>query len=315
MPSICVVGSLVMDLVVWLDHLPKLHETQPAHRFQRHAGGKGLNQALTAKRCGAHVSLIGKIGKDSFGQDFLQLLETEDIDHRALYQSESVATSFAMPMILPSGDNSIILVPQANMALQPHELNKHATLIQHSDVLMLQLEIPHATSLRAAQLARQAKPLVILNPAPATQDISELLPLVDWLIPNEMEAATLSNMPVHNTQDALVAGHKLLERGVRRGVIVTLGALGAVCVTPENCWHVGTIPTKVMDTTGAGDAFCGAFATALANQLALADALRWASAAGAFAVSVVGASPSLPREQNIQHLLQQADIPITEIIS
>jgi ribokinase len=177
---------------------------------------------------------------------------------------------------------------------------------------MLQLEIPLAASLEAARIAHRAGVNVILNPAPAAYPLSTLLqkdeiglPLVDWLMPNEVEAEMLSGIQVTNPDEAIQAGRVILDSGVRRGVVITMGSRGVIAVTPDGHWHLPPFQVTPVDPTGAGDAFCGAFACSLAEGQPIQHALRFANAAGALAVTVAGAEPSLPRRETIEAFLDE----------
>lgn len=298
---IVVVGSFVMDLVVWLPHFPRKGETLHPTRFETFAGGKGFNQAVTARRCGAQVSMVGKLGNDAFGEMFFDLLKREGIDYRFVARDATTGTSLGIPMIDPNGDNCIIGIPRANTRLSAAEVERARDVIAGADVLMLQLEVPVEASLRAAQMART----VVLNPAPAHVPI-DLLVLegrVDWLIPNEVEAEMIAGVTVRGVDEAQEAGRVMLARGVRQGVIVTLGTRGAVAVTHEGNWYAPAFPITPVDPTGAGDAFCGAFAVALAEGQPVERALRFANAAGALCASVAGAEPSLPNRAAVERLM------------
>jgi ribokinase len=313
--KITVVGSFVYDLVVWLPYFPRQGETLLASEFKMYAGGKGFNQAVTARRCGALVGMAGKVGADQFGAAFMELLNQEGIDHRFVIQDHTITTSLGIPMINPQGENSIIGVPRANTRLTTTEVEAASQMIAESQVLLLQLEIPLEVTLHAAQLAHRAGVPVLLNPAPAAFPLEVLLPrgedsqpLVDWLLPNEVEAEMLSGIKITNLDEAILAGKAILSNGVRQGVIITLGSRGVVAVTAENYWYNPAFHVTPIDPTGAGDAFCGAFAFAFAEGQTIPQALRFANAAGALAVTVAGAEPSLPRRESIEAFLdtQQA---------
>ena len=296
---VAVVGSLVSDLVVWVDHLPRKGESQVVNRWERHLGGKGFNQAVTARRCGAMVTLIGRAGDDEMADQFLEKLDSEHIDAFVGRDAEA-GTGMAMPMILPSGDNSIVLLPRANMALRPEHVSEVGDVIRDANTLLLQLEVPVETSIRAAEIAREVGTMVIFNPAPARDGISALIALSDWVIPNETEAAAIAGLEVKDVETAFLAAERILAMGARRGVIVTLGDKGCAVVTPQERWHQLAFVVDAVDPTGAGDAFCGAFAVALTHSAR--SAVRFGAAAGALAVTRVGAEPSLPFGGDVRQL-------------
>lgn len=308
--TLTVVGSLVLDLVVWLEHLPRRGETAFPKRFETFAGGKGFNQTLTARRCGAAVHFVGRVGADPFGQIFDEVLQREGVDAAGLIHDPQAGTSLGIPMIDAHGDNSILVIQRANLNLAPADVDAVAGALHNSQALLLQLEVPLATSRHAAALAAAAGAVVILNPAPAAVPVEELLPAgapwVDWLIPNETEAATLTGLPVADFESARAAAEALLARGVRQGVVITLGAQGALALTRAGAeFRVPAFPVTPVDPTGAGDAFCGAFAVALAEGQPLEAALRFANAAGALSVTVAGAEPSFPRRAAVESLLSK----------
>jgi ribokinase len=304
-PSIAVVGGLVLDLVVWLPHFPRQGETLHPTRFATYCGGKGFNQALTARRCGAAVNLVGRTGDDPFADLFFTALAHAGIDTRFVTRDAASGTSLAVPMINPQGDNSIIGIPRANTRLTPADVDAAHATIAAAHSLLLQLEVPVAASRRAAEIARAAGAQVILNPAPAHTSIADLIAagLVDWLIPNQTEAEMLTGHPVKDQAAARQAAQQLLERGIRQGVIVTLGAQGALAVTPTGDWFAPPFHITPVDPTGAGDAFCGALAVALAEGQPLGQALRFANAAGAHSATLAGAEPSLPHRADVERLL------------
>jgi ribokinase len=305
-----VVGSFVYDLLVWVPYFPRRGETLLASQFKMYAGGKGFNQAVAARRSGAPVSMLGKLGADQFGQAFLELLDREGIDHHCVIQDPSTSTSLGIPMITPEGENSIIGVPRANTLVTPAEVQQADDFIAQHSILLLQLEIPLAASLEAARIAHRAGLTVLLNPAPAAFPLADLLPLdenseplVDWLMPNEVEAEMLSGLPIQNPEDAQHAAHAILSRGVGKGVAITLGLRGVIAVTPSEQYLVPAYPVTPVDPTGAGDAFVGSFAAALSEGMSVEKALRFASAAGALAVTIAGAEPSLPDRDKIETFL------------
>jgi len=321
-PRIVVVGSMVLDLTVRVPHFPRRGETMFCSGFDMFAGGKGFNQAVTARRCGASVVMVGTVGNDPFGDLFLQILERETIDARFVSRQTSIGTSLGIPLIDPSGENSIIGIPQANTRLSPADVEPARAEIGAGQVLLLQLEVPLEASLHGAEIARLAGAIVILNPAPAHLPLASLLrpgldgrPLIDWLTPNEIEVEMLAGMPAGGIDEAFSrsreageaavwqAGRTLLAGGLRRGVIVTLGARGAMIVTAERQERVPGFRVTPVDPTGAGDAFCGAFAVALAEGRPPAEAVRFANAAGAVSVTRPGAEPSLPRRDEVEAVL------------
>jgi len=304
--SICVVGSLNMDLVIRTPHLPAPGETVSGGPFATHPGGKGANQAVAAARLGAAVAMVGRVGGDAFGARLRTELQEAGIDTRQVVTLPDVASGVALIAVETSGQNSIIIAPGANGALTPADVEVAGPIIAAARVLLLQLETPLPAVQRAAELAHAAGTLVLLNPAPAQPLPAELPAQVDYLIPNEQEAALLLGeaIAIATDADAAAAAQRLCTQTGVGGVVITLGAQGAVLAQaqtePE---FVPAHSVAVADTTAAGDAFVGAFAVALAEGRTPAEALRWGNAAGALAVTAVGAQPSLPTRNAVAALL------------
>ena len=304
-PKVTVVGSLNVDLVCHAGRRPDKGETLIGDAFDIFTGGKGFNQATAAARLGAEVTLIGSVGADLFGDMLLAATENERIDSRFVTKRTDVGTGVATIVIEPDGDNSIIVVPRANMALTTADIDAAADCIADAEVLLLQLETPVATSEHAAAIAKAHGTTVILNPAPAQPLPDSLLAYVDILTPNQSETELLSGMKVNNHEDARRAAEVLRRRMVDAAnavVILTLGEQGALTLTATASEHISALSVEAVDTTGAGDAFCGALATALASGETLHTAVEFANAAGAAAVTVVGATPSMPTRAKIDLL-------------
>ena len=300
MPKIVVVGSSNTDMVVQTPHIPAPGETVLGGEFIMAAGGKGANQAVAAARLGAEVTFVARVGQDVFGEQALAGFRREGLDTRHVVTDPEAVSGVALIFVDAGGENSIAVAPGANARLSPDDVRRAREVIEAADVLLLQLEIPLETVQMAAEVAHRAGVRVILNPAPAPADPlpAELLTCVDVLTPNESEAGLLIGTKVADTSDAELAARRLIERGVG-AVIVTLGARGALAVTPEGQQLVPSFPVDVVDTTAAGDAFNGGLAVALAGKKSLAEAIRFASACGALAATRMGAQPSLPAADEV----------------
>lgn len=305
-PKVTVVGSLNIDLVCHATRRPDTGETIIGDAFNIFTGGKGFNQATAAARLGADVTLVGSIGTDSFGEMLLAATENEGIDNRFVTKRTDIGTGVATIVIEPNGDNSIIVVPQANMALTTAEIDAAADAITDADVLLLQLETPIAASEHAAAMAKTHGTTVLLNPAPAQPLPDSLLRYVDILTPNQSETELLSGMRVRNDEEArnaAVALRARMEDTETSAVVLTLGEQGALILTDTTAERVPVLSVQAVDTTGAGDAFCGALATALASGETLHAAIAFANAAGAAAVTVIGATPSMPTREKVDLLM------------
>jgi ribokinase len=281
---VVVVGSCNLDLTVEVGRLPAPGETVAASAYRSALGGKGLNQAVTAARQGAAVRFAGCVGADPEGDAVAAALEAEGIDTAALARTPDLPTGRAFITVDRSGANTIAVVPGANAAV-----GVEPGLFDGATVALVQLEIPMGTVAAALRAARRAGALTVLNPAPGMPLAPEVLGLVDVLVPNATEWAALGRA----------------APGVPT-VVVTEGAAGAVVMEAGRSWRLAPLPVppqEVVDPTAAGDAFCGALAAGLAGGLGLDAALRRAAAAGAHAVRVAGALPSLPTAADVDALL------------
>ena len=303
-PRIVVVGSLNMDLVTRAPRRPQRGETLTGESFGMFVGGKGLNQAIAAARQGASVRLVGRVGADDFGLRLRQALETAGVDAQLVAEDGATGTGIATIIIDAEGDNSIIVVPGANGRVGGADVERAAEAIAAADLLMLQLEVPIEAVLRSAEIARAAGVRVLLNPAPAPPGPlpDELLRLVDVLTPNETETQALSGLSVADDESAARAAAALRARGVG-AVVLTLGARGALLADGQRSARVPGYAVQVVDTTAAGDAFCGALGTQLARGQPLDAAVAYANAAGALATTVLGAEPAMPRREAVERLL------------
>lgn len=300
MAKIVVVGSSNTDMVVRVPHLPAAGETVLGGAFLTAAGGKGANQAVAAARLGAQVTLIARVGQDVFGEAALLGLEREGINTGHISVDPETASGVALITVDNAGENSIAVAPGANGRLSPLDVQRAQAAILNADVLLLQLEVPLETVQMAAELAHQAGVRVILNPAPAPESPlpPALLACVDVLTPNEKEASALTGAP-----DSLDrAAGRLLESGLETAV-VTLGARGALIVTPEGLQTVPGFAVEAVDTTAAGDAFNGGLAAALGAGRLLTEAVHFANACGALTATRLGAQPSLPTVEEVEEFL------------
>lgn len=304
-PRIAVLGLFAADLTSRVPRLPHWHETLEGLRATLGPGGKASNQAIAAARLGAAASFIGKVGADPFGEMAKRLYDREGVDRTHLATSPSDATGTALILVDDtSGHNAIVVNNGATAALTAAELDAAEPAIRDADVFLLTLEAPMPLVAHAIALARRAAVPVVLNTAPARELDWSVLPGVSVVTPNEVEAAGLLGMPVSSVEDAWRAAREFRARGAG-AAIVTLGERGAVLSSGESEAHVPafTVP-RVVDTTGAGDAFNGALAVALAERQPLPEAVRFASAAAALSVTAPGAANAMPRRPEVEALLR-----------
>jgi ribokinase len=302
--GIVVLGSFVADVAFRAARLPAWGETLMGSGFALGPGGKGSNQAVAAARAGARVQMISRLGDDAFGRLARETWAADGID-ASLVGSCDVATGSAAILIDEvHGENAIIVVPGACFTLTPEDVEAAGDAIRSAGVLLAQLELPLATVERGLRLARAAGVVTILNPAPAQTLSDDVLGLVDFLIPNESEAALLTGMAVETVEQAESAARVLMGRGARN-VIVTLGAQGAlVCAGGAEAVLVAAFDAgAVVETTGAGDAFCGGFAAALSEGRTVLGAAQFGCATAGISVTRAGTAPSMPRRAEIEALL------------
>lgn len=302
MSQIVVVGSSNTDMVAKTERMPMPGETVFGE-FVMAPGGKGANQAVAAARLGAEVTFIARIGNDVFGDLSFSNFEREGIRTDFIIRDSSTHSGVALIFVDAKGENSIVVAPGANGRLAPEDVDRAQEALAKSKVLLLQLEIPLETVFHAASIAEKHDVKIILTPAPVRQLPTELLRLVDVLVPNETEAAALLNLPSECLIDNPQAAAGLLDLGVASAV-VTLGSRGALIVTREGNQLVPAIPVKAVDTTAAGDAFTGALSVALARGENMRKAVEFGVAAAAVSVTRMGAQPSLPTESEVLELLK-----------
>lgn len=304
MPHIVVVGSLNMDLVVEVPAIPLPGETVLGKNFATFPGGKGANQAVAAARLGAQVSLIGRVGKDAFGDQLLASARQNGIDVSHVGRDETAATGVAMIAVDEKGQNSIAVASGANFCLTADHVRQAWVELDDVDLLVMPLETRLETIETAVELACGSGTTVILNPAPARQLPEQLLAGVDVLVPNEPETAQLTGMPVSTPQESQEAARQLLALGVGN-VVLTLGSRGALILNgaDEQFTLVPARQVEVVDTTAAGDSFMGGLAVALGEGKSLVEAAQFANVVGALAVTRQGAQPGMPAREEVEELM------------
>ena len=291
-----------MDLVVTTSRLPKAGETVFGDSFFTAPGGKGANQAVAAARLGASTTMIGRVGRDPFGETLLRSLEADGVDASAVIVDSDVETGTALISLANDGANSIVVVPGANGRVGNEELAVLERLLPEAKALLLQLEVSLEIVTAAAQLAVSAGVTVILDPAPARRLPESLLSVCTWVTPNETEAETLCGFTLTDEQSTKRAADFLLAGGAQN-VVITLGARGCLLATAEKTLLVSAPRVDAVDTVAAGDAFNGALAAALVENHSVEESLRWACAAGSLAATVKGAQPSLPSRPRLEQIL------------
>lgn len=302
--AVLVVGSANMDMVVSCDRFPKDGETVLGGEFGMYPGGKGANQATACAKLGAEVRFLARMGEDVFRDRLIESLGANGIDLSYVLIDADAPTGVALITVDKNGENQIIVVSGSNMRLTPADVRKNSKAFEGARVVALQLEVPLETVIEAARTGKAAGAQVILNPAPARELPAKLLREIDYLTPNESEAALLSGVEVTDAESAEKAARALIERGVSC-VILTMGAEGALLVKPSETRHFPAHRVKATDATAAGDAFTGALAFALSRGDSIEEAIELANGVAAFAVTRMGAQTSMPSHDDIQAFLEE----------
>ncbi len=290
-PRIAVVGSANIDLTTFTDIFPKPGETVFGQKFDLGFGGKGANQAVASRLCGADVFMVARVGNDLFGPATIQNFQKQGIDASHVRVIEGVSSGVAPIFVDPSGQNRILVVKGANDQLKPSDVDAAADLLKKADCIVLQFEIPLETVYYTVQFARKNKIRCIVNPAPGQPIDVKGLSDLDYFVPNESEAETITGMPVRNLDDAKKCAQKLLNDGIRR-VLITLGANGSLLAGHDGLEHVPAFPVKSVDSTGAGDAFIGSFAVFLGEGLPELEAVRRANLYAGLSTTGIGTQKS-----------------------
>lgn len=310
--DVLVVGSLNMDLRIRTPRLPAPGETLTGSGFDTDGGGKGANQAVAAARQGARVAMLGAVGQDAHGAALLAALQADGIDTHAAERIAGTPSGTAAILLMPDGENSIVVIPGANHALTPERVRAQADRLRQARVVVAQLECPLDAVAEALAIAREAGAVTVLNAAPVQPLGDALLGQLDWLVVNEIEAAALAGMPVPGPAEARAVAEQLRRRGPRQ-VLVTLGAEGLVLAGPEGTLALPAPRVQAVDTTGAGDTVVGALAAALAAGRPLREALTRAQAAAALAVTRLGTQSAMPTAAEVDSLVAdlhlQGDTP------
>lgn len=303
--KILILGSANIDHISKVKHIPKPGETVGDGVYSKAFGGKGFNQAVASVKAGGNVSFIASVGDDEDGKQIIQRIGKDgaNID-RVLFKTGS-RTGAAFIFVEDSGENIIVVSPGANKELTVEEISCIRDSITDADYLVMQMEIPYDCVQTAANLASECGTFVLLNPAPACRIAEDLLALTDLLVVNETEAEIITGKSFNDTGNEDIA-RELMRKGVK-SVIVTLGAGGSYYMNGEMSMSFPAYKVNAVDTTAAGDTFCGSLITFLAENISLPDAIKMASAASALAVQKLGAYPSIPTRDEIENFLAERD--------
>ena len=298
-PRIAVVGSANTDLITFAEAFPRPGETIFGQNFDLGFGGKGANQAIAARLCGAEVLMVARVGDDLFGEATIRNFASFGVDTTHVHVLPGVSTGVAPIFVEPSGQNRIIVVKGANDRLLPADVDAAAVQLRSVDTIILQFEIPLATIYHTVRLARANNIRCIVNPAPALPADLAQLTAADYFIPNETEAELITGHPVHTVEEAGACAKALLQKGFRK-VILTLGARGALLADAAGTVHVPPYTVTAVDTTGAGDAFIGSLAAFLAEGVAEKEAVARANLYAGLSTTRVGTQKSFLKRADFE---------------
>lgn len=298
-PRVVVVGSANVDLTTFTDQFPRPGETIFGRSFDLGFGGKGANQAVAARLCGAEVAMVARVGDDLFGPATIANFSARGIDTSHVQITPGVSSGVAPIFVDSSGQNRILVVKGANDSLRPADVEQAGHLLERADCIVLQLEIPIETVYFTLRFARTRGIRTILNPAPAQPLDLQAVGNADYVVPNETEAEALAGVPVRDLHEAQACAQRLLDSGLRR-VILTLGANGALCAGNDGMRHVAPFPVNAVDTTGAGDAFIGSFACFLAGGCEEDEAVSRSNLYAALSTLAVGTQKSFVNRERFE---------------
>ena len=304
--KITVIGSINMDLVIKTSRMPKPGESFFAQNFGMIPGGKGANQAVAVAKLGEEVKMVGKVGRDVFGDKLLKNLRELGVNTDYVSQDSSTLTGVAFIIVTEEGENSILVANGANGNLFPEDIEEFESIIKNSDLLLMQLEIPLRTVSCAVELANKHKVPVILDAGPPPKFFPDFFTRVDILSPNELEAEELTGIKIKDLESAKESAQKLLNTGIKR-VVLKLGAKGALLATRNGVKHIKGIKVRAVDTTAAGDAFTAALAVSYAKGENIEGAAVFANYVGALTVTKFGAQPSIPGIDEVESFIEKIE--------
>lgn len=309
--KILVLGNSNVDFVF---KIPRFHhpgETILAESLVTFFGGKGANQAITAKRLGGNVHFITKVGNDLYGKSYRHHLIKNGLDQKLILKDKKLPTGMAVIELTPKGENRIVAFPGANGSLSVNDLKRLERYWEGVDVFVTQLEIPFSTVEKGLKMAKEQGALTLLNPSPPVQLPSHILPLVDFIVPNEVEAKLLTGIKWKGDREIRKMAEKFLDQGVKN-VVITLGSNGLFFKNRSEEFWMEAFRVNVVDTTAAGDAFLGALASGLIENKPIQEVLKFANGAGALATTKLGAQPSLPSRRDLNMFLKRIEVGKTK---
>ncbi len=300
--KILVIGSTNVDFLIKADKLPSFGETVTGGIFMQNFGGKGANQAVGAARAGGDVTFITCVGDDLYADELLRNFKTDGIDTKYVYRDNESATGSALIMLDKEGNNYLSVAPGANYKLTPAHIEKSLDVFLDAEIIVMQMELSPLVTYHVFELARKYNKKVLFNLAPAMAFNKDVLKQVDTFVVNEVEASMVTELNVETDEEIRKAAIALLNLGPKV-VVITLGSNGSFISSREYNQYVPAYKVKAVDTTAAGDVYCGSLAVALVEGKPLAEAVLFAGAAAAIAVTRLGAQPSAPRRKEIEDFM------------
>ena len=302
MGKVLVVGSLNMDFVINTDQMPVPGETVLGNTFSLCPGGKGANQAYAIGKIGGDVAMIGAVGNDEYGKKLKDNLQSVNVDVMPIEVIEDENTGCAFVTVDKTGENNIVVIQGTNKMITKETIDKNIKLIEESDIVLMQLEIPIDVVKHTITLAKQYGKTVILDPAPAQAGVlDDVFDKIDFAKPNETELSILTGMPTSNMEEIKSAARALNEKGIKN-ILVTLGKKGSMLINKEECTHFEVPDIKIVDTTAAGDSFIATFSIGISNGNDVHDSIRFANKVANFVCTRPGAQASIPTREEIENL-------------
>lgn len=303
MKKLCVIGSLNMDLVTKVENFPKPGETIVGESFKTFPGGKGANQAVALGRLGADVFMIGKVGEDIYGTEYLEVLKNNNVREDGVHIEKGISSGVAVIQVSNRGENNIIVISGANGQVDTKYIESKWDILEEADIFLFQLEIPIITVVDIMKKLKAKGKTIILDPAPATKLPEEIFKYIDYITPNETEIETLAEKNIDNEDDLKESAQILLDKGVK-AVIAKLGSKGAAIIKKDEYISIPGFKVNPVDTTAAGDSFNAGFAFALAEEKELEECVRFGNAVGAISTTAFGAQEAMPSYEEVMRFIK-----------
>jgi ribokinase len=306
MKKLCVIGSLNMDLVTKVEKFPKPGETIVGESFKTFPGGKGANQAVALGRLGADVFMVGKVGDDIYGAEYLEVLKDNNVNQAGIQIEKEVSSGVAVIQVSDKGENNIVVIPGANGKVDIKYIESKWNILDEADIFLFQLEIPMATVIDTIKKLKAKGKTIILDPAPASKLPEDIFKYLDYITPNETEIETLVGKSIEDEEGLKEAAQILIDKGVKN-VVAKLGSKGAAVINKVEYKKISGFKVNPVDTTAAGDSFNAGFAFALAEGRDLEECVRFGNAVGAISTTALGAQEAMPSYKRVKSFIANKD--------